>query len=59
MRGADLRTVQDLGGWKGLNMVQRYGHFSQEHKRQTIALFAENSPSIFTTHKGNAERIKP
>jgi hypothetical protein len=49
MRGADLRTVQELGGWKSLNMVQRYAHLSQEHKRQAIELLAENSPSIFTT----------
>lgn len=34
MRGADLRTVQELGGWKSLNMVQRYAHLSQEHKEK-------------------------
>jgi len=28
MRGADLRTVQELGGWKSLAMVQRYAHLS-------------------------------
>ena len=49
MRGADLRTVQELGGWKSLAMVQRYAHLSQEHKRQAIELLAENSPTIFTT----------
>ena len=26
MRGADLRTVQESGGWKNLAMVQRYAH---------------------------------
>jgi hypothetical protein len=49
MKGADLRTVQELGGWKSLNMVQRYAHLSQEHKRQAIELLTENSPTIFTT----------
>jgi len=24
--GVDLRTVQELGGWKTLSMVQRYAH---------------------------------
>jgi len=43
MRGADLRTVQELGGWKSLNMVQRYAHLSQEHKRKAVELLAENS----------------
>ncbi len=55
MRGADLRTVQELGGWKSLAMVQRYAHLSQEHKRQAIELLAENSPVISTT----AETAKP
>jgi len=49
MRGADLRTIQELGGWKSLNMVQRYAHLSQEHKRQAIELLAENSPTLITT----------
>jgi integrase len=49
MRGADLRTVMELGGWKSLAMVQRYAHLSQEHKRQAIELLAENSTTIFTT----------
>lgn len=48
MRGADLRTVQELGGWKNLAMVQRYAHLSQEHKRSAIELLAGNSTTIFT-----------
>ena len=48
MRGADLRTVQELGGWKSLNMVQRYAHLSQEHKRNAVELLVENSTTIFT-----------
>jgi site-specific recombinase XerD len=49
MRGADLRTVQELGGWKILNMVQRYAHLSREHNQQAVELLANNSPSVFTT----------
>ncbi len=26
--GVDLRTVQELGGWRTLSMVQRYAHLS-------------------------------
>src|SRR5436309_5193671 len=29
--GVDLRTVQELGGWKTLSMVQRYAHLSPGH----------------------------
>ncbi|MBN2320902.1 MAG: site-specific integrase [Acidobacteria bacterium] len=58
MRGADLRTVQELGGWKSLNMVQRYAHLSQEHKRQAIELLAENSPTIFPTTAEKAQKLK-
>jgi|GEM_PF-2209049 len=54
MRGADLRTIQELGGWKSLNMVQRYSHLSREHKQKAVELLA-NSPSVFTT----AQTAKP
>jgi len=58
MRGADLRTVRELGGWKSLNMVQRYAHLSQEHKRQAVELLSNNSPSLITTHAENASEMK-
>lgn len=53
MRGANLRTVQELGGWKSLAMVQRYAHLSQEHKRQAVELLANNSPQLFPTEGQN------
>src|SRR5262249_31689374 len=31
MAGADLRTVQELGGWKTLEQVQRYAHLAPGH----------------------------
>ena len=43
MRGADLRTVMELGGWKSLAMVQRYSHLSQQHKLEAVELLANNS----------------
>jgi len=48
MLGVDLRTGQELVGWKSLNMVQRYAHLSQDHKRQAVELLANNSTSLIT-----------
>jgi hypothetical protein len=36
MSRADLRTVQVLGGWRDLSLVQRYGHLSPGHCTQAI-----------------------
>jgi site-specific recombinase XerD len=51
MKGVDLRTLQELGGWKSLNMVQRYTHPSPEHKRQATELLVERVPTNFPTPK--------
>ena len=36
MAGVDLRTVQTLGGWRTLAMVQRYSHLAPDHLRQAM-----------------------
>ena len=36
MAGVDLRTVQELGGWKHIEMVMRYAHLSDEHRVQAV-----------------------
>ncbi len=36
MAGTDLRTIQELGGWRSIKMVERYAHLSDEHKRAAI-----------------------
>jgi len=36
MAGVDLMTVMQLGGWKSLAMVQRYGHLSPSHRPDAI-----------------------
>ena len=36
MAGVDPLTIQQLGGWKTLQMVQRYAHLSPDHTRQAI-----------------------
>jgi integrase len=40
MSGADLRTIQVLGGWRDLSLVQRYGHLSPGHRTQAIERIA-------------------
>jgi len=54
MAGVDLRTVQELGGWSSLELVQRYAHLSPGHKAEAVerisaATFRENSTTGFTT----------
>lgn len=36
MAGVDLLTVQKLGGWKSIKMVERYATFSKEHEIKSI-----------------------
>jgi integrase len=36
MAGVDLRTLQDLGGWRSLGMVARYAHLSPGHRHTAI-----------------------
>ena len=36
MAGVDLRTVQELGGWKTLSMVQRYSHLAPGHLQSAV-----------------------
>jgi site-specific recombinase XerD len=36
MAGVDLRTVQELGGWRTLSMVQRYAHLAPGHLQAAV-----------------------
>jgi site-specific recombinase XerD len=49
MAGVDLRTVQELGGWKDLKMVMRYAHLSPAHKADAVERIANHSTTLFTT----------
>jgi integrase len=55
MAGVDIRTLQELGGWKEIKMVERYAHLSTQHKAEAIGKMAhptsEDSPTVFTTPK--------
>jgi integrase len=46
MAGVDLRTVQELGGWSSLELVQRYAHLSPGHKAEAVERI---SAAAFTT----------
>jgi site-specific recombinase XerD len=49
MSGADLRTIQVLGGWRDLSLVQRYGHLSPDIARRRSSGSQENFTTGFTT----------
>ncbi len=58
MSGVDLRTIQELGGWKDPGLLMRYAHLSPNHKVQAVKRIAEqNSTTLFTTslEKGEAD----
>lgn len=57
MVGEGSRTVQELGGWKALELVERYSHLSPSHKAQAVEKisrenFAANSPTVSQHTKG-------
>jgi integrase len=49
MAGVDVRTIQELGGWKELEMLQRYAHLSPSHKAEAVEKIATQLPTLFTT----------
>ena len=49
MAGVGLRTIQELGGWKDIKMVERYAHLSDLHKAEAIEKIRGNTPENFTT----------
>ncbi len=57
MAGEDARTIQELGGWKNLKMVERYTHLIPDHKVAAIQKLRNNVHCIFTTPvEGDSER---
>jgi site-specific recombinase XerD len=48
--GVDLRTVQELGGWASLSLVQRYADVSPSRKAEAVeGLVRKSSTAGFTT----------
>ncbi len=55
MAGVDMRTIQELGGWSDLKMVERYTHLSPSHKAEAVEKIASHSTTLFTTPQGEAK----
>ena len=49
MAGVDPATIQELGGWRSLKMVERYAHLSPSHEAEAVERLASNFPTGFTT----------
>jgi integrase len=43
--GVDLRTVQELAGWKSLAMVERYSHVHRPHMAAAVERIATAAPN--------------
>jgi len=49
--GVDLRTVQELGGWSNLKMLEGYGHVSLSRKAAAVeGLIPKNIPPLKMTN---------
>jgi len=48
MAGVDLRTVQVLGGWRTLGMVQRYSHLAPAHLQEAVERLTQSRGSSST-----------
>ena len=47
MAGVNLRTLQELGGWSSLDLVQRYAHLSDAHKAEAVErIIADRFPTV-------------
>ena len=55
MAGVDLRTVQELGGWRTLSMVQRYSHLAPGHLQAAIERIV--GPAWASAETGDASKL--
>jgi site-specific recombinase XerD len=59
MAGVDLLSVQKLGGWRTLSMVQRYAHLAPDHLRAAVERLtvAELGVNLDSTPSSDITRI--
>jgi integrase len=57
-KGVDDRTLQELGGWKTLKMVQRYSHTNDRRKAEAVKLLEEFHNAIHNTPAAQLAAVK-
>ena len=59
MAGVDLLSVQRLGGWRTLSMVQRYAHLAPDHLRAAVERLtvAELGVNLDSTPSPDSTRV--
>ena len=55
--GVDLRTVQELEGWKTLSMVQRYAHLSPGHLAAAVEKIVA-VPAVVASEAVNVRELR-
>lgn len=58
MVGVDIRTIQELGGWAEIKMVERYANLSTSHKAEAIEKLS-NAPVRMDTVLATERVAKP
>ena len=59
MAGVDPRTVQELGGWRTLGMVQRYAHLAPERLAAAVErIVAPPSDAPADTRMGESAAMR-
>ena len=56
MSGVDLLTVKELGGWKSLQMVQRYAHLSDSHRRRAVEVLGKKFSHLHGTNVAHGQK---
>lgn len=54
----DPRTIQELGGWASLEMLERYTHPGPTYKAEAVERIAQNFPTVFTTGSDPSMLVK-
>jgi len=65
MAGVDPATIQKLGGWRSLVMVQRYTHLTPAHKAAAVERIASSEfpnaipkPAVVGNGRPDVSRLK-